>query len=214
MNQPNFRKLVYAVAAVVVVGLLGWIFVLGLQSRDKTAAIDVQSAVPDDINITIDGSKVASNVKVAVKPGDHKIVAERKGFEGQTHNVTVKQGETKTVRLLMTPNGPEGTDWARAHPDQFREYEAKQGEVFTQTSKDLTTKYPLIAHLPELRRSWRVDYGASVAHPKDPDALAIIITYVEGDDSTKQQALDWIKSQGFNPSDYEIIFQVPPAPAG
>ena len=211
MNQ-NVRKLIYIAVAVVAVGLIASVFILGLQSRGKTATIEVQSAVPDDINVTIDGNKVASTGKVSVEPGEHTLVAKRKGFEDQTHKVSVGALETKTVRLLLTPNGPEGSEWARAHPTQFLEYEGRAGQIQEQTSVNLTQKYPLIAHLPEVRSSWRVDYGRSVAHPNDPNALAITITY--GGDIDKQNALDWIKSEGFNPNDYEIIYKIPPSDAG
>lgn len=214
MNQNvNLKKILYIAGGVVAAVLIIFVFVLGLQSRDKTAAIDVQSAVPDDINVTIDGAKVASNGKVDIKPGNHSLNAQRSGFESQTQTVTVNQGETKTVRLLLTPNGQDGYDWARNHPNQFLEYESKASQTFVQTSQDLTQKYPLIAHLPEIHPNWRVDYGKSVAHPNDPNALAIIITY-GGSDIDKQNAINWIKSQGFNPSDYETIYKVPSPTTG
>jgi hypothetical protein len=198
------------VIGIALFALVVYVFVLGMQSKDKTATIDVQPAVPTDINVTIDGGKVNSNGKVAVKPGKHTVTAKRSGFADKTQDVNVKTGETKTVRLLLTPINDEGYTWARNHPEAFSEYEAQSSATFDTNSVDLTKKYPLIAQLPEIHPTWRVDYGKSVAHPNDSNSLAIIITH--GGDFGKQSALDWIKSQGFNPADYEIVLKTPPAP--
>lgn len=212
-GNSNSKKILYILAAALVVGLLGYIFFLGLQSKDKTATIEIQSTVPDDPTVTIDGQKATSNGKTAVKPGQHTVVAKRSGFNDSTQQVAVNTGETKTVRLLMDANGAVGYQWLRDHPDAAVEWEGKVGRQFDQNSKNTTDKNPLIAYLPEIHPTWRVDYGKSAAHPNDPTAVAIIITY-GGSDIDKQNALDWITSQGFNPADYEIIFQLPPQPGG
>lgn len=210
-TNPQLRKLVYISAALLLVGTVGYILFVGWQNRDKTALIEIQSAVPNDANVTINGNKVGANSKNAVVPGKHTVSAKRNGFDDKTQEVEVKQGETKTVRLIMTPNGDEGYNWLRAHPDASMEYEGAVGQQFDQTSDKATAENPLIAYLPEVHPTWRVDYGKSVKNPNDPTALAIIITY-GGSDIDKQNALDWIKSQGFKPEDYEIIYQTPPQP--
>ncbi len=212
MNQ-NLRKVIYIGAAVVAFILIVFIFILGLQSKDKTATIDVQSAVPTDANVTIDNQKVNSNGKVGVKPGQHTVVAKRNGFTDKTVNVTSKAGETQTVRLLMSPNGDVGYQWLRDHPDSAVEWEGQQGQRFDQNSANATQENPLIAYLPEIRPTWRIDYGKSVKTPDDPKALAIIITY-GGAEIDKQNALQWIRDQGFDPSKYEIIFKLPPTSVG
>ena len=211
MRNTNLKKIIYIGGGILIAALVGYIFFLGLQSRDKTAAIDVQSTVPNDPNVTIDNQKVNSSGKVAVKPGQHTVVAKRNGFEDKSVSVTVKTGETQTVTLLMTPNGDAGYQWLRDHPDAAVEYEAQQSQQYIQNSTDTTNKNPLISYLPEIRPTWRIDYGKSKAHPNDPTAVAIIITY-GGADIDKQNALQWIKDQGFNPDNYEIIFQLPPQP--
>ncbi|SRR6266702_2496295 len=212
MNQ-NLRKTIYIIAALLVLALIGCIFYLGLQSKDKTATLDIQSAVPDDINVTVDGAKVSSTDKVGVKPGQHVVGAKRNGFADQTLTIQATKGQTTTVRLLMTPNGQAGYDWARAHPTQMAEYEAKTSATYDQNSQITTAKNPLTSYLPEIHPTWRVDYGPSKAHPNDTNAVTIIITY-GGSDIDKQNALDWIKSLGFDASKYEIIFQTPPQPGG
>lgn len=210
---PQLKRRLYIGIGVIALGLVIAALLLGLQSRDKTATIEIQSAVPNDASVTIDNGKVGSNSKNAVLPGKHTVAARRSGFEDKTQEVEVKQGETKIIRLIMTPNSEEGYTWLRNHPDLAVEYESMVGQQFDQASDKATQINPLIAYLPEVHRTWRIDYGASAAHPDDPGALAIIITY-GGSDIDKQNALDWIKSQGFNPSDYEIIYKTPSQPAG
>jgi hypothetical protein len=211
INRLYNKKLLYTIGILLIIGIVGYLVIESLQNRDKTAALDIQSAVPNDINVTVDDSKVVSNGIVHVKPGPHTIIAQRNGFAGKKQTVSVKTGETKTVRLLLTPNGPAGHDWAASHPDQFLEYEAQAGKQFDQNSKNLTQRYPLISHLPEIHPTWRIDYGESPEHPNNPNYVAITILY-SGNDIDKQNALDWIRTQGFNPDDYQIIYQTPALP--
>jgi hypothetical protein len=212
MNQ-NLRKIVYIGAAILALALIVFIFILGLQSKDKTATITIQSVVPNDPTITIDGQKVKANGDTAVTPGKHTLVAKRNGFADKTQEVEAKNGQPATVRLIMTPNSQVGYDWLREHPDQAVEWEGQVGQQFDQNSRNTTNRNPLISYLPEIRPTWRVDYGKSEKHPDDPSAVQIIITY-GGADIDKQNALQWIKDQGFNPNDYEIKFQLPPQPGG
>ena len=210
---PQLRKTIYIIVGLVALGLVVIVFILGLQSRDKTASIEIQSAVPNDAKVTIDGGGVGSNSKNGVTPGKHTVVAKRDGFEDKTQEVEVKQGETKIIRLLMTPNSQVGYEWMRAHPDLAVEYEAMVGQQFGVQSQKTVDANPLIQNLPEIHPTWRVDYGKSVAYPNDPNKVAIIITY-GGTEIDKQNALDWIKSLGYNPASLEIIFKTPPQPGG
>jgi len=210
--NPQLKKTIYIAAAVLIVILIGFVFYLGLQAKDKTATIEIQSAVPTDPTVAVDGQKVSSNSKNSVKPGQHTVVAKRNGFADSTQQVSVNGGETKTIRLLMDPNSDVGYQWLRDHPDAAVEWEGKIGQQFDQNSKNTTDKNPLIAYLPEVHPTWRIDYGTSQAHPNDPTAVAITILY--GNDQAKQEALDWITSKGFDPNNYEIIFQTPPEPGG
>ena len=210
---PQLRKIIYISAGLLALGIIILVFVLGLQSRDKTASIEIQSAVPNDAKVTIDGGGVGSNSKNGVKPGKHTVLAKRDGFEDKSQEVDVKEGETKIIRLLMTPNSQVGYEWMRAHPDLAVEYEAMVGKEFGEQSTKTVDANPLIANLPEIHPTWRVDYGKSVAYPNDPNKVAIIITY-GGPEIDKQNALNWIKSLGFNPADYEIIYKVPSQPGG
>ncbi len=207
--NPNVRRYIYIIGAALGIVILGVIMVIGFQQVNKTA-LDIQSVVPDDIAVTVDGVKVASSGTVSTKPGQHTVTAKRSGFADQTQTVTLLQNEVKAIRWLLVPNSQEGYDWVKKHVTGSSDFEAKAGQAFDQTSQDLTQKYPIIASLPEIHPRWRIDYGKSVAHPNDPNALAIIITY-GGSDVDKQNALNWMKQQSYNPSDYEIIYKLPSA---
>ena len=202
------RRIIFIGGGALVVIALAAVMIVGIQNRGKTATLDIKSIVPNDINVTLDGSKVASSGKVSVKPGEHTIGAVRSGFEDKTEKVTVVDGETKTVEITMTPNSEEGYQWAANHVNLFTQYEIEQGAAYDADSTSIAEKYPLIQYLPKLQKEWRVDYGVSEAHPDNPTAIAIIIT--AGSDPAKTVAEDWIKSLGFNLSDYEIIYQEPP----
>lgn len=211
ITPQQIKRLLIIGGTILAVGIIGYIMYVGWTNRDKTATIEIQSRVPDDPAVTINGNKVGSNSKNSVVPGKYTVVAKRSGFEDKTQEVEAKQGETKVVRILLNPNSEEGYKWMRNHPDRAVEYEAMGGALYSRRMQTATNKSPLISHLPEVHPTWRIDYGKSIQYPDDPTALAIIIT-TAGSDMAKQQALDWIKSQGFKPEDYEIIYETPPAP--
>jgi len=207
--DPKIKRILYGFGGLVVLSLVGYIFYLGLQSQGNTATLDIQSTVPNDPTITIDAKKVSANGKVNVTPGKHTVAAKRNGFYDKTTDVTVKMGETQKVQIIMNPSGDVGYQWLRDHPDLATQWEAVIGHQFDQNSQNTTTRNPLISYLPMIRPTWRIDYGVSEKHPTDPTAVTITITY-GGAEIDKQNALQWIKDQGFNPSDYDIVFKLPP----
>src|SRR6266550_1976809 len=195
--------LVLVISSALFIGLVILVVMAAVDQAKKSATLDIQSVVPDDISVTVDGKKVASTTKFKVVPGTHTINAKRQGFGEQNQSVVLKDKETKTIRLMLIVTGPEGKAWVAAHPDQAVQAESVSSQRFDDISKQVTDKNPIISHLPILRREWRIDYGQSQKHPDDPQAIQLIITYAS--EPSKQDALDWMRAQGFNPDSYEIV---------
>ncbi|HET6924580.1 MAG TPA: hypothetical protein VFH39_02005, partial [Candidatus Saccharimonadales bacterium] len=81
---------------------------------------------------------------------------------------------------------------------------AISGQAFNTASNQREKDAPLIKQLPYIERYFRIDYGPSKAHPGDDTAVAFYIT-TYGQPGV-QQALDWIKAQGYNPDTLEIVY--------
>lgn len=66
--------------------------------------------------------------------------------------------------------------------------------------------YPITKNLPlDISPEYRIDYGTSIKYPNDPSKIAL---YISANSSlNKHAALQAIYLFGYDPSDYEIIFQ-------
>lgn len=77
---------------------------------------------------------------------------------------------------------------------------------FNKDSQEATKAYPIITDLPQdISPIFRIDYGVSKRYPNDPTKIALYISYDNVAD--KISALDYIYRMGYDPSDYEIIFE-------
>lgn len=196
------RWLLPAMAAAVVLVLVVVIAVIS-RSGEETARVVVHS-VPDDLTLTVDGATANANGDTIVKTGKHTLLARRSGFEDKTQTFTIRKGQTYTVTIYLDPSGPEGREWYDEHPDQDLEREAAKGKEFSDTSKKLAAKYPILAELPFLGPGFKVDYGQSKVHPNDPLTIALYVKVIYP--AGRDFALKWLKSKGVDTTTQEIIW--------
>jgi len=117
----------------------------------------------------------------------------------------VSKGSDDYVGLVLGSNSPSTVNWYQTHPGDQQLSQVIGGKNFDLAAKRQSQKNPLIKSLPFVDQLYRVDYGQSQKHTSDPDAVGIYITYYS--QAGKQQALDWIKFKGFDPSKLEIIYK-------
>jgi hypothetical protein len=122
----------------------------------------------------------------------------------------------------MMPSNQAGIDYRDSHKTEFQKvYDIANGQVVKSTD-DKVANYPIIRYLPTSTDTllfnsedptWApydaekfvMNYGQSQKHPYDASKLAIYIT--ADHPAGKQSAIAYIYSVGFDPSDYEIIFE-------
>jgi len=192
------QKLLLVVAAVIV--LLGIFYLLRPRSTPDLNLVLVPSAA----HAKLDGKNWISDGKAYVTPGHHTLTVSFNGFATQTTSFDIVKDKLKTVTVALGVSSDEGRDWLIAHPDEAKKLEQLTGSAFSNSTQQRVTKLPLIKELPYIERYFRIDYGKSKLHPDDDNAVAIYIT-TYGQPGV-QQALDWIRSQGYNPNTLEIIY--------
>lgn len=168
----------------------------------NTSNIQIEVA-PITAAISIDGKPVKPG-KHYVEPGEHTVSATLIGFEDASQKVEVNKNKIVSVELLLNPNSQAGLDYLKSHPEDQLRRERLGGKKFDQANVDVSKENPLISSLPFIDRLYRVDYGASIRYPKDPNAVVIYITYFE--EAAKLDALDWIRAKGYDPDTMEIIY--------
>jgi hypothetical protein len=99
-----------------------------------------------------------------------------------------------------------GDQYRLTHQQEFIDVEGVASAESETNSKNIATNNPIISQLPiDATPNYRVDYGVSKKYPNDPSKIAL---YISADsDFYRHVALSAIYLAGYDPSDYEIIFQ-------
>ncbi|HSX48132.1 MAG TPA: hypothetical protein VLF41_01340 [Candidatus Nanoarchaeia archaeon] len=201
MNNNRLTGMVVILLALVF-GIAGWV----AYRQSQMGTLDL-TIVPQDAQIILDGKGTIKPGTTSLGAGQHSLSFSRDGFGSQTTSVDIQKGQKNIQQIVLQITGTAGLQYYADHPDQAREAEGISGQKISDQASSIQQKDPIIAQLPFFRREWRVDYGKSQKHPEDPNAIALYITVAS--DADKQDALDWIRSVGYDPNKYEIIYQSP-----
>jgi hypothetical protein len=161
--------------------------------------------IPADSKITMDGKVVSSGDNNA-KPGNHTIEVSHKDFDVNKKIVEVSNDQVTLVAIGLSPSNSAGEKWVKDNQKAYLELENTANQETQQNSIEIQKTYPIITSLPQdISPLFRIDYGVSKRHPKDKTKIAL---YISSDTpANKYDAIRYIYSMGYDPSDYEIIFE-------
>lgn len=179
-----------------------FVIILNSVGHHGKTKLTVQVA-PEDSTITINGTVKKARI-LYLNPGTYKIAATKDGFTSDNATIALQKGHPQITQLLPIPSSSQAQTWLRNHPDIQAEREKIAGDRENSSQALLNTIYPLINKLPQTFSSYSISYDPSIKYPEDPNHIAILIQAPTPD--TRQQALQWIRSLGYNPADYEIVF--------
>lgn len=196
------RRVLIVVAIIIPIAFIAWGIIEATTSR---VTVD---AVPYDMELRLDGKQVpAYGGPVRMAPGSHEFVAKRNGFGERTIKFDIKAGENKDMQVYLYPNSAEGEKWLKENPEQATKLEGETGKQLREQSSQRTIKYPILEQLPVIDPTFRIDYGVSKKNPDDPSSVALYIQAL--DQEGRNNAIDWIRYNGYKPEDYEIIYVTP-----
>jgi hypothetical protein len=222
MNQ-NKNPLIFKIGifvALLAVGITFWI--LGNSSPSNKDEEDIKEPniitgqvvdtginlriVPTyDSTITVNGKKVREGA-VELKAGTYEIKVSHAGFETQSRTVTLADGDSVSMGIVLLSNSAETADYYNNNETEARKAEGIAGQKSEAVGVSRVNKLPLIKKLPQTERGrYKITYGQSVAKPNDPSAVALFIDYI--DEASKKSALNWITYQGYDTSSIEIIYR-------
>lgn len=189
--------------------LITILFIFGISSGihlqlQGNLQVDV---TPNDSTITINNHKVVQGKVIGVNQGTYTLKVSREGFATQSQKFTIKNRESKEIKIYLLSNSSIGDQWLNLHPEQATEIEGTGSRAYDKLSAQNTTKNPFVSELPIYDPRFRIDYGLSQEHPDDSNAVAIYIT--SSSPIGRQTALQSIRDNGYDPSDMEIIFEAP-----
>lgn len=197
----NRRFLVIAGAiTLVAVGGIYWLYQNSNQG-DKTATITV-TAAPSDSGVKINGGSAQLGAN-SVSPGRYVVTISRSGFASVTKTIDVASGQNALVGFALAPNSSKTADWYQTHPDDTAIAQKITDPKYNSSIAVVKNPQPFTDLLPYVAGGFEF----TVAEDPDPDNINNPLIWIEGDTPQAQQdALTWIKNQGYDPSKMNLKY--------
>lgn len=197
-NLSTKQKLIFVAIAIVLVYFMISVANFFINSGKTKVTIEV---APEDSIVYVDGKKFKAG-SLYLDRTSHAFVAKRDGFKDDVVTIVVGQ-EPARVGLLPFPNTDEAKKYLRLYPEVQQQRESIDGANNQGLGTAIVNQTPLIKLLPStnINAPYVIDFGPSKTRTNG--------TVIYIGDSTSEgriSALKWIRAQGYNPSDLEIVF--------
>lgn len=207
-NTKKIRKIFFGFFVLII--LLAGFTALNSTKHKGATKVDIH-VIPEDSLIKVDG--IVSNKVIYLKAGNHKLEATKAGWADAIQTIEIKANEKQQdVYLVPAPNSKDTSDWLDKNPSVQQQRETFGSINFEANSNQVSEKYPLVGKLPYIDRYFRIDYGVGIKSKDQTSSTAIYIRASSPDN--RRMALNWIRQQGFDPTDYETIFSNVTSPLG
>jgi hypothetical protein len=198
--------------SVTVVLLLIWQGSTYIQHRGKVG-LNI-ALLPSDSTLSIDGTKTNPG-KVYLLKGEHKLVASKKDFGDDVKLInTTDIPKGQIIYMLPLANTVSAINWLKQHPDVQRDREAAGSAEAERIHQLLIKKYLVINALPKQTINFKVDYsvdsnnnlGFTVTTYAIINGPSDYSQYLKDTNTYRQQALDYLKSNGIDPTKYKVSY--------
>lgn len=166
----------------------------------------VFQVAPEQVAVLIDNKdrkNITNGDSITVSPGKHSITIFRDEFNPSTTNIDVKNGETTevvTALIGLTENARK-----LLNNDKSNSVIEKATGIRMDKQVKLTSDLnPIMTILPIENRNYVISSCSSQLYPDNPNKIALCVD-IPSDEFIVDVKTD-IKSHGFNPEDYEYIW--------
>ncbi len=187
---------------IIVAALVSW---SRYESR-LSASITIQVA-PSVSHITINGETAQDGLN-KVHPGAQQVAVSLTGFTTTKQTVSVSKGQDQYVGIVLLPDSATTADWYQTHLSDQQLSQTITGKTADNVGQQLIQKAPIIQHLPFIGpgMEYEISYGNQSGINTDQPIIYIQSPTTQG----QQDALLWIKNQGYNPSSLDIVYNNQP----
>lgn len=203
IRKSNGRLLTFisitAIALIIIIAA-----VTAIIDARKTARIDVLVA-PISASVKINGRGYGNGLH-KVEPGDFTVIITKDGFESYEESFSLAAGETKDLAVyLMQLDG--GYGWYLAHPEDDMVMTGVGDKKASAKAAEMLAKYPILNILPHQDSEGTFDYTISPKFSGE-ELVSLVIElntcaeYSKG--IYRNEALQWLVGQGYDPNDYKI----------
>ena len=180
--------------------------------QTKTATISFKVA-PIDAEISINGRNIGREGTQNVSPGDYHVVISMEGMQSKELDVSLKDDEYRLVKVYLLDNDG-GFSYYMRNPDELYALEQVADEEASKFVKEYR-RLSAISEILPLTFSNTYDnttneiISISINWEQGGECkekpFCLLITDLTG--KNREKALSMIREAGYNPDDYELVFE-------
>ncbi len=213
-DSDKRRKLIIFVASIIGFFIMVIIIILLYMSDARKTATLQTLIAPSFATITIDGKTYPVNQDIRLEPHHTTATISADGFKNQEIELDLITNEASEVVTFLMPN--DGTlAWYEDRPKEFDLYQQVVQRQATIDGNDFLEEYPIANFIPytyvdynsatNVWTEYRLDIGKFEGCKRD-----ICIKITDSTGGNHEHALNLIRKNGYNPDDYEIIYEYIP----
>lgn len=195
----QYRKpilLTIGTLAILGMGFIGYSIYLQ-QERQGKIAITV-TAVPNDTTITLNGSQKISPGVIYLAPGTYSVRGHKDGFNDFTREFSL-DGDHSRITVPLVPSSEEAKKWAQDNHSKYSELEKIGGAIAAKNGEKFHKENPIVNNLPYENPYYTIGYQSA-------DDKTIILTISAVSARYRYNALQQIRSWGYDPTDFKILY--------
>lgn len=212
-NQKKGKLIIFGGIVFFCVIVIMSIILYIIDSR-KTATLHTIIA-PSFAKIIINNKTFTPNHDIRLEPGEYTVAVQAENFQSQEQKLTLEDHQTTTLALYLDPNDGNAFTWYETHDKEYSYFLSASNYLANQSATEYAEKYPISAILPftvvevdPVTYDWtEYKVGGGKFDGCNSD-YCIKITDTTG--GNREKALDKIREKGFNPNDYQILYEETP----
>lgn len=214
MNQQKKGKLIIASGIIFFIAIVIIAIIFYIVDSRKTATLHTIIA-PSYAKIIINDKTYPVNRDIRFEPGEYTVTIKADEFEAQEQEITLENHHATTLALYLDPDSGDTFTWYETHDTEYSYYLSAANYLANESAADYAAKHPVATVLPftvvevdPITYDWTeyaVDGGNFEGCNSD---FCIKITDTTG--GNREKALQKIREKGFNPNDYQIIYEYTP----
>lgn len=189
-------KEVIATICLLILGLAVIFAVTTFQNRNKIK-VEVRTA-PNNAQVSIDGKKVEHTVRLL--PGQYVLMVSYEGFSTYQQTIELKKDSTHLEQnVALSAQTENAKKIAASESELYSELEDLGGRKAQENNLKFQQDNPIVNNIPFKTSYYSIDYG------KDSSGN-LLIQITAGEPLGRQVAVEKIRSWGYEPTDYRLVF--------
>lgn len=217
MQTPHPQKpkatTIITISIVAFIILVIIIIFLAISNAKKSSTLHTIIA-PSFATLTINDKNYQPNQDYKFEPGNYEVKISAAGFQEKTLTLELTHNQTTNLYQYLTPDDND-LSWYYQDPKENKLYEQVTDALASQQAAEYREKYPIVSLLPlsvvevdkqtYTMKEYRIDVGE---YNDCKTNFCLKITDMTG--GNQEAAYAKLRDNGYNPEDYEIIYQYKP----